>query len=51
MFEKVQFSRSKLSDFWGFNPKKGSFSRYFIKCFTFNLNKANQEKYFYNVYK
>ena len=22
MFEKVQFSRSKLSDFWGFSPDK-----------------------------
>ncbi len=48
-YDNLAFAQAWDEAYRGFNPEKGSFSRYFIKCFTFNLNKANQEKYFYNV--
>lgn len=48
-YDNVAFVQAFEEAYRGFKPEKGSFSRYFAKCFSFNLQKIGQEKYFNHV--
>ena len=53
-YNKVKYDNVAFIQAWdeacrGFLPEKGSFSRYFIICFSVNLKKIKQEKYFHHL--